>query len=446
MLLKSLDPLEVVQPSIGAGGFGQVDKARIRCTGQPVAMKRIRPMEGASDNELHAVYLTLVKEFKLMCSVSHPALQMAVGLYNPQNWKAAVLVTPFCENGSLKSFMVQNGSRFNMTMKTVVILGIAVGMRELHSAHIAHRDLKPENILLNGDFRPIVSHFGVQDIDSQINTFRKQMRPNCHYLAPEVMNGQEPSQKADIYSFGILVYEIITGKLPFPNCLLFGEFQKEKQTYSVPVPPSISKLFSSLIHDCIRPPDQRPDFHSICERIVVGYNRVPRVNFSLLDTYKQELLNSEIVRYNTFNIPTQIVKSAKPGQKWDSTSPCPILFEELDRILNLEGDHPVILVMVMGHFETGKSTYLRALTGNAGFYPGKGTFSQTQGILMDGPYRISDLIDRIPGDIYGEIKDRCQRIAIPADPSIYFIDSQGVGDEHYELEQKEILERVFLNV
>ena len=46
------------------------------------------------------------------------------------------------------------------------------------------------------------------------------------------------------------------------------------------------------------------------------------------------------------------------------------------------------------------------------------------------------------GDIYGEIKDRCQRIAIPADPSIYFIDSQGVGDEQYELEQKEILERV----
>ena len=106
-----------------------VERAHLWVTGQPVAMKRIRPMEGASDNELHAVYLTLVKEFKLMCSVSHPALQMAVGLYNPQNWKAAVLVTPFCENGSLKSFMVQNGSRFNMTMKTVVILGIAVGMR-----------------------------------------------------------------------------------------------------------------------------------------------------------------------------------------------------------------------------------------------------------------------------------------------------------------------------
>lgn len=119
-----------------------------------------------------------------------------------------------------------------------------------------------------------------------------------------------------------------------------------------------------------------------------------------------------------------------------------MILDEISRIAEREGDNPVVFVMALGQFQRGKSTYLRALTGNAAFYPGCGESSTTKGILVDGPYRASDLVERIPDDIYGGLKERCRRSSGTSDPSIYFLDSQGIGDEQSEQAHKDLFERV----
>ena len=431
-LLPSLDAFKVIEERIGKRGCGVVDKAVIIATGQTVAMKRMIVAE-------REFYESLVREFKLMCSVSHPALDYAVGLYHPDDWTQTVLVTPFYENGSLRNLLQAGSEQLKNTGKAVIVLGIVAGMAALQEAGIAHRDLKPDNILIDDKLRPIITDFGVSrrytpetPMSTEIGT--------CVYMAPEVMEGDAGyDNSVDVYSFGMLLYELFTGATPFDQRLPLISLLEQKKLYNqLDIPRKVPKLFANIIRKCNRPPGERPTFEQIYIDLLVGYHSLS-VNLAEIDAYKN-VLREQMLYCCKFSIPKQLVKISPPETMGDHTSDS-ILLDELRSVLEREGDRHVVLIMVIGNFETGKSTYLRTLTGNAAFYPGKGTFSQTQGVLLDGPYRVSELIDRIPDDdYYGELREQCSQINIPSDPSIYFLDCQGTGDEAYEQYQKHVLE------
>ena len=94
-ILTDLSLFDFVERGVSEGGFGCIDKARFVPTGQLVAMKRIKVTDLTTYEEKRRAYESLVSEFKFMCMVPHPALQISVGLYNPDDWENVVVVTPF---------------------------------------------------------------------------------------------------------------------------------------------------------------------------------------------------------------------------------------------------------------------------------------------------------------------------------------------------------------
>ena len=426
-ILPSLDAFKVVEERIGRGAYGVVDKGVIIATGQTVAMKRLVVGNQRS-------YESLVREFKLMCSVSHPALQYAVGLYHPDDWTKTVLITPFCENGSLMSLLEEGSGHLKNTGKTIIVFGVVAGMMALHKAGIAHRDLKPDNILLDDKLWPIITDFGA----SRKFTAEIPMASEAGtlvYMAPEVMDNDDGyDNSVDVYSFGMLLYELFTGTKPFDQRIPVIPLVAQKKLYNLDIPREVPKVFANIIRKCNRPPGERPTFKKIYKDLLTKYHGLS-VNRADVDAYKN-VLRDNMFHCCKFSIPKQLVKISQLETKCDDRSDA-ILLDELKSVLEREGDHHVVLIMVIGNFETGKSTYLRTLTGNAAFYP-------TQGVLLDGPYRVSELIDRIPGDdYYGELREQCSQINIPSNPSIYFLDCQGTGDEKYEKYQKHVLELVY---
>ena len=435
-LLDDLNLFVVIQKGISEGGFGVIDKARIVTTGQYVSMKRIKVSSCRTDQDKRAAYESIVNEFKFMCRVSHPALQIAAGLYNPEDWENVVLVTPFCENGSLAQFV--KSTSLNLTQKILVIFGVCHAMKTLHENGIVHRDLKPGNVLLNDDMYPVVTDFGVSRsfTDEELLT---TFAGTVFYMAPEILQHLDYNTSVDVYSFGLLIYEIVTEKIPYGNMSLNEAIRAKCAYRELDIPKTVPRFLADLIRQCNKRPEERPSFDDLCTRILIGYNSIRGLNVAIIDKYKQELMNAETFCYTTFKVPRTIAELPH-SETWDGSSP--VLFNELTRIADHEGDHPVIFVMVLGHYQMGKSTYLRALTGNAAFYPGRGIQSTTKGILLDGPYQISQLIDRIPDDIYGNLKDRCRRFKPKSEPSIYFVDSQGIGDEKSEQVHKDLFERI----
>ena len=444
-ICRSLDAFQVDE-KVGEKGFYVVDKGFIKATAQPVEMKRINQKKAS---RVESAYHLLVKEFKAMCSVSHPALQYAVGLYHSDDWKETVLVTPSHQNGSLRTILEDSPDKLNDTMKTCISLGICSAMMALHRHDIVHGDLKPENVMIDDKFCPIVSGFGLNRGFEDEACMSVDIG-SYYYRAPEVIHGLQNDAKSDVYSFGLLMYHLWTGQVPFGQCKSPNELFELKKTYTLALPQGskVPKLFADIIGKCNQPLDRRPTSKKLCKTLFRKYEDIRRVCVAEINLYKQVLKCNEF-HGDKFRIPHQLVEVPKSEKKVEQETAlalcneCPILVEELKSVLEREGDRQVVIVMVLGSFETGKSTYLRTLTGNAAFYPGKGTFSQTQGALLDGPYHVSELINRIPDDdCYKELRKQCSEINIPSDPSIYFLDCQGIGDEKYEQYQKHILEHV----
>ncbi|KAH0785736.1 putative serine/threonine-protein kinase/receptor [Histomonas meleagridis] len=387
--IDSLDLFVILDKNIHKGEFC-IDKGIIKYTGQIVAMKRA--LTGDS-------YKSLVNEFKTLCKLSHPAVQSLVGFYPNPDYKKAVLITPFYINGTLRNIINSPPSELNLLTKTIIIFGIATGLNYLHEKGIIHHDLKVDNILIDDNFHPIITGFG----DSHKNP-KGELMFTLPYIAPEVLSGGQYTPKTDVYSFGLLVNEIFSGSPPYKGL----SDQQINENIMDGNPPQIASempdLFKKILMKCInKDPSKRPKSKDIFKKIKNGLDDL-KVNRSVLDTYKNQLLDSALCPLNNFIIPTPLIELPGKPHPWNEKGTYPILLDVFESVLKKAGDRPIVLVMLFGPYQSGKSTFLRTLTGNAAFYAGKGIKSQTQGILIDGPYIVSDLINRLDDD-YRQLKE-----------------------------------------
>lgn len=99
-------------------------------------------------------------------------------------------------------------------------------------------------------------------------------------------------------------------------------------------------------------------------------------------------------------------------------------------LLNVPYDKTIKIIMVCGHYQYGKSTFFRTITGNGAFFSGKGIKSTTFGLLMDGPYSENDIKNRITKKSFKNPLTR-EQYRLKKDSAIFFIDSQGLGDEKF---------------
>ncbi|KAK7269915.1 hypothetical protein RIF29_22722 [Crotalaria pallida] len=194
---------------IGEGGFGPVYKGRLT-DGKYIAVKRLSSSSGQGTTEFK-------NEVKLIAKLQHRNLVRLVGCCIQEQQQ--MLVYEYMPNGSLDSFIFDHckGKLLDWPKRFRIISGIARGLTYLHQdsrLRIIHRDLKASNILLDDKLDPKISDFGTARTfgEEQIEGSTNRVVGTYGYMAPEYIADGLFSVKSDVFSFGILVLEIIYGK------------------------------------------------------------------------------------------------------------------------------------------------------------------------------------------------------------------------------------------
>uniref|UniRef100_A0A0E0AKZ4 Uncharacterized protein n=1 Tax=Oryza glumipatula TaxID=40148 RepID=A0A0E0AKZ4_9ORYZ len=192
---------------LGEGGFGSVYKG-VLSDGQEVAVKKLLGTSGHGLDQLH-------NEVLLLAELQHKNLVRLHGFCLHQG--ETLLVYEYIKNGSLDNllFDINRGNALNWEQQYNIILGIAKGILYLHedsSLRIIHRDLKSNNILLGEDMEPKIADFGLARLLGEGHTHTRTTRVvgTFGYMAPEYAIDGNVSTKIDIFSFGVLVLEIVT--------------------------------------------------------------------------------------------------------------------------------------------------------------------------------------------------------------------------------------------
>ena len=200
----------------------------------------------------------------------------------------------FAKYGSLYDTLRHKPGKPNLsgTQKTIIAMGVASGMKEIHKNGIIHCDLKSMNILLDEQLLPKICDFGISRFNEDIKDDENDDRiiGTAHWMAPEIFNSSEYSHKSDVYSFGILLWEMLTEKMPFDGesdmqvmttvCL-----QKKRPI----IPKAVSNELKELIVLCwAQSPQERPSFDHIFQLFLSKKVFFPNTNVNMLD---------EIIKY-----------------------------------------------------------------------------------------------------------------------------------------------------
>ena len=252
-----------IRKEIGVGGFGRVYLAKRKSDGKEVAIKEwiIEQLTGRK-------LLYFCREIEIFSKNDHPFLLPFIGFTATPPYS---IITEFMPNGSLHDLIMKNS--LTPSQKNAIATAIAAGMARLHEQNIIHRDLKPMNVLMDQNFFPKICDFGVsrilEDFESSMIT-HKIGTPA--WMAPELFGSSDYTNKADVYSYAIILWQMETGKLPFrgmnPAKIMETIYAKQERP---PLPPLASLSIKKLIQLCwSQEPSDRPSFATIYEWFASG--------------------------------------------------------------------------------------------------------------------------------------------------------------------------------
>lgn len=257
---------------IGQGSFGKVYKVVNKKTRKIFACKiSILELDFCSDLEIE----NIERELNIMSQIKSPSIIKFIG-YNPMNFKNQMrptMITEFIPNGTLDIILKLerkglSNDNWNDTKKLINIYGIACGMSYLHSHNYLHRDLKPANVFLDDYLFPIIGDFGLSKeiAHEKINGKKSGLKGTCAYIAPEIFNENKYDKSGDVYSFAMIVYEIMTNNILYENLNHFQVMINVINGFRPKLSNEIPSCYQKLIEDCWEDdPKRRPTFDQIVE-------------------------------------------------------------------------------------------------------------------------------------------------------------------------------------
>jgi serine/threonine protein kinase len=194
----------------GSGGMAVIYKAQDLALGRTVAIKILRPSLTGDPSFLTRFRL----EARNVANLAHPNI---VTLYDVgQDGNTYYMVMEYIEGQDLKK-LIRAGAPFTVERALHIGIQICAGVGYAHRAGLVHADVKPQNILVTADDHVKVTDFGIAQALSLTQPQEKQnvVWGSPHYFAPEQASGEPPTPASDVYAIGIVLFEMLTGKLPY---------------------------------------------------------------------------------------------------------------------------------------------------------------------------------------------------------------------------------------
>jgi hypothetical protein len=244
-----------LESELGKGAMGLVYGAWDSMLDRKVAIKQLSLV--LSDDEQYASRFR--REAKALARLTHPNIVQVHDLI--EDGGRLWMVLEFVDGGDLASYLKQT-DRLTVSEAVEIIIPVAEGLAHAHSQEIIHRDLKPSNILLTGKGIPKISDFGIAKLSqSSMLTQVGSVLGSPRYMSPEQCSGNPVDVRTDIYSLGITLYELLTGKVPFE-----GDTSSVMARQIVEQPPALSEYLDHIPVDvenlilCMlaKKPDERP--------------------------------------------------------------------------------------------------------------------------------------------------------------------------------------------
>jgi hypothetical protein len=257
---KSLD--DQLQPEdfnriceIGEGSFGKVYKVTQKSTNEVYAMKCLSKAYLIR----HKMLEYAEREIEIMKNLDHPfILKMVLSISLESRF---YLLLEFCENGDLEDIM-RHCSLSDIESK-FILAEVILGLEYLHSQHIIYRDLKLENILIDSEGHVRLADFGLSRKVENEGNVASTLVGSPAYMSPEILKRKEVSFASDIYSYGVVMHQLLTGELPFENLhvdKVFKYIKSARYTFSKKLKKEDLNLIKRLMsYD----PDERPNIGQV---------------------------------------------------------------------------------------------------------------------------------------------------------------------------------------
>lgn len=221
---------------LGKGAMGVVYLARDPIIGRQLALKTFRLGYSAQDKELEQFRVRFLREAQSAGILNHPNIVTIHDVVEDDRQGAFFIAMEYVKGTDLKQLM-QRQKHLEVAFVVDIVAQIAEGLAYAHSQGVVHRDVKPANIIITADKKAKITDFGIARVNTSNLTMEGQLLGTPNYMAPEQIQGKEVDHRADLFSLGVMLYEMITGRKPFQ-----GE--------------NLTVVTHRIVYDAFTPPDE----------------------------------------------------------------------------------------------------------------------------------------------------------------------------------------------
>ncbi|MBR6095184.1 MAG: Stk1 family PASTA domain-containing Ser/Thr kinase [Lachnospiraceae bacterium] len=302
------DRYEILE-SIGAGGMSDVYKAKDNKLNRFVALKVLKK-EFSENKEFVSKFRT---EAQAAAGLEH---QNIVNVYDVGEEDGIYyIVMELVEGITLKRY-IEKKQRLSVKESVSIAIQISMGLEAAHNNQIVHRDIKPQNIMISKDGKVKVTDFGIAKATSS-NTITSNVMGSVHYASPEQARGGFSDAKSDIYSLGITLFEMLTGRVPFNGetavAIAIMQIQNDMPSprkYVPEIPISVEQI---VLKCCQKSPDRR---YQTMGELVEDLKKSlisPDENFVKIDS-----LESKSATRNVTEKERELIKRRATGQGYSA--------------------------------------------------------------------------------------------------------------------------------
>ena len=208
---QKLGRYQVIE-ELGKGAMGLVYLGEDPIIGRQLALKTFRVGLSAKDAELEQFRARFLREAQSAGRLAHPNIVTIHDVV--EEGGEFVIAMEYIKGTDLKHLM-QRQDRLDIRFVVDIVAQISEGLDYAHSKGVVHRDIKPANIIITAEKIAKITDFGIARVDQSNLTVEGQLLGTPNYMAPEQIQGKEVDHRADLFSLGVMLYEMVTGKKPF---------------------------------------------------------------------------------------------------------------------------------------------------------------------------------------------------------------------------------------